>query len=57
MDDQNSHDSTKRIRIRDLKIEPEAEELIASAAMQPYMNLGARRDGAQRRGSGDRKDP
>jgi hypothetical protein len=35
----NSNDSTKQIPIRDLKMEPEAEELIASAAMQPYMNL------------------
>ena len=39
MDQENSDDSTRQIPIRDLKMEPEAEDLIESAAMQPYMNL------------------
>ncbi len=31
--------STKRVPIRDLKIDPSAEEMIDSPVMQPYMNL------------------
>jgi hypothetical protein len=37
--DENSDEPIKRIPIRDLKVEPEAEELLESAAMEPYMNL------------------
>jgi hypothetical protein len=37
--EQNSDDSAKQIPIRDLRVEPEAEELLESAAMEPYMNL------------------
>ena len=29
----------KRIPIRDLKVEPEVEQLLESTAMEPYMNL------------------
>jgi hypothetical protein len=36
-DEQNP--STKQIPLRDLKMEPEAEELLNSAAMKPYLNL------------------
>jgi hypothetical protein len=39
MGENNSDDSTKQIPLRDLKMEPEAEELLESAAMEPYMNL------------------
>ena len=41
MNEKNSDDSTKYVPIRDLKVEPEAEELLGSAAMEPYMNLAA----------------
>ena len=37
--DENSDDSTKRIPIRDLKMEPGAEELLSSPALEPYMSL------------------
>ncbi len=39
MDENKSDDSTKQIPIRDLKFDPAAEELLDSAAMEPYMNL------------------
>ena len=39
MDEKNSDDSTKRIPIHDLKVAPAAEDLLDSAAMEPYMNL------------------
>jgi hypothetical protein len=39
MDENNPDDSTKQVPIRDLKIDPTAEDLLESAAMQPYMNL------------------
>src|SRR5438132_394020 len=39
MGENSSDDSTKQIPIRDLKMEPEAEGLLESAAMEPYMNL------------------
>jgi hypothetical protein len=39
MDEKDGDNSTKRVPIRDLKMEPEAEELLESAAMEPYMNL------------------
>jgi hypothetical protein len=39
MDEKNRDDSTKKIPIRALKSEPEAEDLLESAAMEPYMNL------------------
>jgi hypothetical protein len=39
MDEKKSDDSTKQIPIRDLKVEPEAEELLESPAMEPYLNL------------------
>jgi hypothetical protein len=38
MDDEKS-DPIEYVPIRDLKIEPEAEELLESAAMKPYMNV------------------
>ena len=37
MDDQSEDRSAKRIPIRDLHVEPGAEELLQSAAMEPYM--------------------
>ena len=39
MDEKNSDDSTKQMPIRDLKVDPAAEDLMDSLAMQPYMNL------------------
>jgi hypothetical protein len=39
MDNKKGSDPTQQIPIRDLKMEPEAEELLESAAMEPYMNL------------------
>src|ERR1022692_895498 len=39
MDENNSDDSTEQIPIRDLKMEPGAEDLIDSPAMEPYMKL------------------
>ncbi|MGD1092874.1 MAG: hypothetical protein ABSB35_12900, partial [Bryobacteraceae bacterium] len=39
MDENNSDDSIKQILIRDLKVDPAAEDLMDSPAMQPYMNL------------------
>jgi hypothetical protein len=39
MDEKNSENPTKQVPIRDLKVEPEAEELLESAAMEPYVNL------------------
>jgi hypothetical protein len=47
MDEKNSDDSTKYVPIRDLKMEPEAEELLQSAAMEPYMNLASALMGAK----------
>jgi hypothetical protein len=39
MDEKNRDDSPKQIPIRDLKMSPEAEDMLDSAAMGPYMNL------------------
>ena len=39
MSDQNDDQSAKRIPIRDLHIEPGAEELLQSAAMEPYRDF------------------
>jgi hypothetical protein len=39
MNEKNSGDLTKQILISDLKVEPEAEELLESAAMKTYMNF------------------
>jgi hypothetical protein len=39
MDEKNRDESTKRMPIRDLKAAPEAEDLLDSAAMEPYVNL------------------
>jgi hypothetical protein len=39
MDENNRDDSPKQIPIRDLKMDPAAEDLLDSAAMEPYMNL------------------
>src|SRR5437879_3240512 len=39
MDEKNSYDPIKQIPFADLKMTPEAEDLIDSPAMQPYMNL------------------
>ena len=39
MDDNNSDDPIKNIPTRDLKIDPTAEDLLDSPAMQPYMKL------------------
>ena len=39
MDEKSRDDLTKQLPIRDLKMEPEAEELLESVAMQPYMEL------------------
>lgn len=37
--DENSDDSPKQVPIRDLKIDPTAEDLLNSPAVQPHMNL------------------
>ena len=39
MDEENKDDSTKQVPLRDLKVEPEAEDLLDSEALEPYMNL------------------
>jgi hypothetical protein len=39
MDGKNSEKPIKQISVHDLKVEPEAEELLESPAMQPYMKL------------------
>lgn len=39
MDGNDRENPIKRIPIRDLKVEAEAEELLESAAMEPYMDL------------------
>jgi hypothetical protein len=39
MRDQNTDDDPKQIPIRDLHSSPEAEDLIASPAMRPYVDL------------------
>jgi hypothetical protein len=39
MDENSNDDSPKRIPIRDLKIDPTAEDLIDSPAMEPYVKL------------------
>jgi hypothetical protein len=39
--DDEDEPSTKRMPLRDLKMEPEAEELLESPAMEPYMNLAS----------------
>jgi hypothetical protein len=39
MDENNRDYSTRQIPIRELKMEPEAEALLESAAMEPYLNL------------------
>ncbi len=39
MDEKNSDEPIKQIPIRDLKVDPTAEDLMDSPAMQPYMNL------------------
>jgi hypothetical protein len=39
MGENNSHDSPKQVPIRDLKIDPTAEDLIDSPAMEPYVKL------------------
>jgi len=39
MDEKSSEQPIKRSPIRDLKIDPTAEDLMNSPAMQPYMNL------------------
>jgi hypothetical protein len=39
MDQGDRDDSLRQVPIRDLKIDPTAEDLAESAAMQPYMNL------------------
>ena len=37
--DEKKSDPIEHVPIRDFKIEPEAEELLESAAMRPYINL------------------
>jgi hypothetical protein len=39
MNERNSEDSPKQIPMRDLKVDPTAEDLLESAAMRPYMDL------------------
>jgi hypothetical protein len=39
VDETNGDDSIKQIPIGDLKTEPGAEDLLESAAMEPYLNL------------------
>jgi hypothetical protein len=55
MDEKNRDDLTKQLPIRDLKIEPEAEELLESAAMQPYMALAMAMTGCKDTGPGNRR--
>jgi hypothetical protein len=49
MDEKSRADLTKQVPIRDLKMEPEAEELLESEAMQPYMNLEPRMNAKARK--------
>ena len=42
--DERKSDPIEHVPKGDLKIEPEAEELLESAAMRPYMNPGNRHD-------------
>jgi hypothetical protein len=51
MDEKNSDDSMKQIPISDLRMEPEAEELLESAALEPYMNLAIAMMGGKDTGS------
>jgi hypothetical protein len=39
MDENNAEDSAKQIPLRDLRVDPAAEDLLDSAAMEPYLNL------------------
>jgi hypothetical protein len=39
MDEKNDDQPIKQVPIRELKVEPEAEDLIASPAMEPYFKL------------------
>jgi hypothetical protein len=39
MDENNTDDSPKQIPLRDLKVDTAAEDLLDSAAMEPYVNL------------------
>jgi len=39
MSDQEDDEPIKQVPIRDLKVDPEAEELMDSPAMKPYLNL------------------
>lgn len=39
MSDEHDDPPIKRVPLKDLHIEPEAESLLESAAMEPYMNL------------------
>lgn len=39
MNENRNDDSTKQIPIKDIKFDPAAEDLLDSAAMEPYMNL------------------
>jgi hypothetical protein len=39
MDDNDSDNSPKQVLIRNLKVDPAAEDLLDSEAMQPYMKL------------------
>src|SRR5215471_21167398 len=39
MSDEQEDPSIKKIPVRDLKIEPESEDLLDSPAMKPYLNL------------------
>jgi len=53
MDANNADDPTVHVPIGDLKIEPGAEDLIDSPAMEPYVKLAFAVMRTQRRGSGD----
>jgi len=39
MDEKSDDEPVQQVPIRDLKVEPEAEDLMDSPAMEPYMNL------------------
>jgi hypothetical protein len=57
MDEQSSDDPIRQVPIRDLKIDPTAEDLTNGLSRHPALHEpGARRDGAQRPTSGGGRD-
>jgi len=51
MGENKTDDSPKQIPLRDLKVDPTAEDLLDSAAMEPYLNLAVAIMGEKETGS------